>query len=274
MSSQLPLLKIPEGLSKRARGKNIWTVVESYYNLKVFNTEGCFHKTKIIQIFSSIFPISTAGAWRRIKEMVDHGVLRKEGDHYSLISYDRLFEKLGYDLSWNQKGRRRGSFRIIKISTKFIKAFLLYVALEELRLNLDRQRRNVKRMANRLSIPIKNLEKIHIDAKINILNDLQSLAYIDLRGKRNSKPVNNPDVTISCKGFSRLMGYVSSAAGWGLLRKMEENGLIRIVKRQILVDCNVALAKDEYEKVRQNPCYFLSRGMLYFNYTNKITLCS
>ena len=72
------ILKVPEGLYKRANEKGLLKEVLFYYQLKSLNIEGRLYSGEISKTLKSVFNIPEGSVWKKIKNLVSIGFLKKQ----------------------------------------------------------------------------------------------------------------------------------------------------------------------------------------------------
>lgn len=165
-----------------ARKKGILSQVVCYYKLKTQNVEGYFGSVLKLSIQMGV---SERTLRRWFKELINLGLMYKDGAGYGLVSYDRLFSILGY--------RTQNRFKIFKIIAKYTantSDLITAITKCEIRFNEAKQRYAINRKLRPKDRPDNNLDV-------------------------------NTDITLSCKGLSSLMGY-SKTTGHRLEVKLKE----------------------------------------------------
>jgi len=247
MNSPLVHVKVPEGCLARAREQEILRDILFYYQLKTLNIQGHFWSSEI-KTFARRFNLGRSTVWLKIKRLRELGLLNKDRDSYTLVKYDVLYRKLGYNVQRNFKqGKlRKGSFKLFLIASECVNKLLLYVAREELRLNKQRQLykafRNCKgdRKCDTDNLTAK---KVYLERKFE--DNITQSIDLSLQGQYTSAYENakngdpgsgsfNPDVNISCAGFARLLGYTTASQGHYIQRALMREGLIRVRRRKAL----------------------------------------
>lgn len=276
MNSPLIRLKVPQGLVKKANQLKVWNDVLFYYKMKSLRVEGSFHKSEVVKVVSGRFGYSEPSIWRKLRKLIDLGYVFKVGDHYCLVSYDVLFKKLGFTLVETKKKKRSG-FPIFRIESRDLNNFLDYIGLEEIKSSFFRQRKSLKSSEHIGLIQNHSLEtfkqmfrKSNINQKIDSLLDLKSLSYLIAKGVQDVSLKQNLDITISCFGISRLLGFLSPSTGYAIERRLEELGLIQIRRRKFLVECNPLLVEKVYQSLKHIPNFILKENKVYLIYTNEL----
>lgn len=189
-------VKVPEGSVRRAVSLGLKSELLSYLKLKTINYQGYFNNGSDIREISNKLRISTRTVNRWFVRLLEAGWMYKENNKYGLISYDRVWESLGYDLSINRKLGRKGMFKIYKIQANDIN--LLSIVKEEIKSNQSRQAYVIKRKLTQ------NLADTKVD---------------EVRG-----------ISLSCSSVGGLLGYRKSS-GFSL-----EKGLKRRYPNSVYID--------------------------------------
>jgi len=283
------LLKVPEGLIKRANGLNLLSDIIFWYQLKSLNIEGRIVKGNIEKALCAKFNYSKPSIWRKIKTLEELSWIKKLDNEYKLISYDLLFCKLGYcyDSKINYKSYsklitkdKKPKFKIYKISTSNLKYFFEYVAYEDIKQNFKKQAFTIiHTIKNNSHLPIyqsiiqKNLlNKVKLN-KIDSFNQLNQYIIENRKNREFWNQTSECDITLSCQGVANLLGYSSSQTGYNIQNKLEELGLLQIEKRKVLIDPNLLLAPITRKEISNNSPKFVITdfGLFYYN-TNKLNL--
>jgi len=291
-------LKVPEGIVKRANQLGIWVDVVFYYQLKSLTIEGILRKGEIEPILVSRFNLTRPSIWRKLKRLVDLGLVKKEKDFYKLYNYDKLFHVLGYWLGKktyykNEKRvSRLGRFKIWHISVDCLSNFLEYITRQEIELNYKRQLYKISQTLkqddflldlipkNKLKVSLTKTKSLDfIKDQLNI-NDLveksikaKTISYNEAKiGEDYYSKQSNIDLTLSCSGLARLLGFKSAASGYKLEQRLKELGLLIIKKRKILIEKNPLFANQLYEKVKNIRNYVLADNQLYYYLPNQLVL--
>lgn len=285
MKNNKPLiLKIPEGLVKKANQQGILNEVIFWYKLKSINIEGKLEKNKLFYFLSQEFNLSFSAVWKNFNKLLKLNCIIEYKDYYQIIKYDEFFSIIGFGIRDKfSYGFINGyneiiKIKIFKIINTDLKHFLEYIIYEEIKLNFQRQAyqilQKIKQNKEFLlqSIPKKTLNEI----KLNNINSFNLINYYLIDQNKNEKfwiKENDYDITISCFGLSKLLGYTSSQTGFAFLRKLRDLNLIFIKTRKILIEINDYFAKILYEKYKKiSSKYVLEQGRLYYYNTNKIIL--
>jgi len=291
-------LKVPEGIVQKANQLGIWVDVLFYYQLKSLNVEGVLKKGEIEPILIDRFNLTRPSIWRKIKRLINLGLLIKTENFYKLCSYDSLFFILGYSLEekiyykGDKKLRRKGNFKIWQIAVDKLKSFLENIARKEIELNYQRQLYKISQTLkqdeyllklipkNKLKVNLVDLESLDLIKNLLNINNLveksfkaKQISYLEAKnGESYYSTQSNIDVTLSCNGLAKLLGFKSAASGYKLEQKLKKLGLISIKTRKILIETNPLFASQLYEKVRSIKNYVLNNGRLYYFLPNQLVL--
>lgn len=197
------IVKVPEGLLKKANSEGILHLVQFWYLLKSKENSGHFKELKDIHKHSKETLSST---YKKVNKLIKLNWIKKDSVGYKLVSYDTLFGLLGYNMVLKEckKGFRRGKFKIFKIK---ISDFKQSIYLQEIKLNFQRQKYQIAKK-------LLTQKRAKVDATKRV----------------------NKEVTLSVRGISRIFGLKSSSAGHKIEKFLEEINLISIIKRPVLSD--------------------------------------
>jgi hypothetical protein len=262
LSLQQSYIKVPEGLPKICRNRGIYTSVLFWYKMKSIKQTGLFSKENLVLEIQKNFNISKSTIYSHISILKKLHFIRESYTHYSLISYDKLFALLGYDLSLKRlkKGYRKGNFAIDKIDTSFdIENLKERIDCGELKLNLRRQ----FHIVNSSMSPIKEAlvykesensityNGLNIKLRLNKVETADNNINISIRDnfviKDNEKTINLIQ-GISSKGIAKILGLRSTKSVHDLKIKSINKQLIHIYHQNIILK--------EY-------CDFLDEAMLH-----------
>lgn len=143
-SEPLFFLKIPEFLIKHAREMKInISHIQAWYILKSINIQGLLGRKEALSALEKYFVPKTS-----FNKLISQDMLvlerRCKEKKYRLISYNKFFEILGYDLTpkRTKQGKfiRKGEFRVIKVETgKLLPNFRNEIAKHDLHLYINRK---------------------------------------------------------------------------------------------------------------------------------------
>lgn len=228
MNFELDYIKVPEGLSRRCRKRGIYTSILFWYKLKPIKKTGMFPKETFISTIQSYYNLSQPTIYRHLKILKELGCIKENSKFYSLISYNKLFHILDYNLTFKQckKGFRKGNFAIDKIDNVDIPNIKERIDCGELKLSLRRQKFIVGSTMSKIKDTV-------------IKKDSSKIFYDGLNMKINHKPVN-PIIGISSKGICRLVGLKSTKSAHDLKTRSVQNQLLYIYHQEIILKekCN------------------------------------
>ncbi len=269
--------------------------LEFYYQLKVLNEEGYFKKGNITPQIQQHYKLSQSSIWRKIRRLLNLGLIRKGKSGYRLVRYDTLFTVLGYDLSFNYKRNRIGNFKIFKVDLNKIDHWILYIAKEEIDLNFDRQAFRIwkkirkdnhfKQLLRKERTQLHSLRDIRsfIERLYNQTDKVDHLKevefskniqrYIDLTAKDSStdKIPINLDITLSNWGISKLLGYKTTLKGFQIQKLLNKMNLIKSQKREVYLG-TTSLTLNEFRKKYKDPLFRLDGSSIYRVLPNKIVV--
>lgn len=280
-------IKIPQECFKRSKDNNILNQVEFYYKLKMLSRNGYFEKGRVISTINKHIKQSDANIWKKIKELVQTGLCYNHSQGYRLVSYDKLFEKLGYDLVKSKN--RRGTFKIHKVPTKLISDVRSTIAFVDLRENLNQQTNRAfynLHKDKRYQYTEKNLHSATLKEKRSILNSVvkSNVRMIELNDEaittqklyeaRSNKDMQqlfcNPDVTLSLKGVCRILGFSNTSSAHATIKRLQHYKMIEVEKRRIRIG-SCALSYAEYLK-DYSDLYIMEGNVLFRRLPNKISV--
>lgn len=281
MNNPTKILKVPEGLVRKANIKGIWPDILFFYQLKSLNIDGTIKKGNIESELSMKFQISKSSVWRKIGRLVKLGLLRVDKDCYKINKYDILFNLLGYNLKEKIYYRkdikivRKGNFKIFKISINNLGSFLEHIAYQEIQLSFQRQIFKSNRKSKLRNLIQKN--KLNSTSNLGLFRDFSfikdTLKEDYLLGKFLDQN-NYSGITLSCSGVAKLLGYLSSSSGFFLEKKLEKLGLLRVENRKILLDVNPLTSSQFYFKMKKDITNLVldDNSFLYYYLPNQLIL--
>lgn len=263
-------IKIPEGLIRKANEKGLFSHLKYYYILKCNRISGFFEDKDILLCFKKDCGLSEGTAKNEIRKLISLNWIRKEFNGYSLIKYDKLFEYFNYnlDLKYNKNNNtiRKGKFKIFKIEiTKIKESFGRHlenhVCLEELKLNLNRQK----------YVLLKKLRKTGFKSliqktKIGHCFDIKEI--IDLTISNGI----NLDISLSIRKISDILGFKSPSKGYKIQKFLEFNGYIGITRRKNEFISNAWDMMNMYNTLKRKikGGLYIKGGILYYTAPNLI----
>lgn len=205
LRSPLSQLKVPEQLFKKANERGLFSLLQYWYKLKCLNIEGYF-KGNYTSFIAQKLNISIKTAYAIIAKMIELKWIVKQSNGISLVKYDLLWKHFDLVRSYTSK------FKIFKVQST-LKYFVEYVAAEEIRLNLQRQNYVLDKKINKLNAKL----KVTLDADKKLIESELGILY---------------DVTLSCRGIARLLGFKSPSIAYKLEQSLYNLGIISIQKRK------------------------------------------
>lgn len=276
IKNKVEILKVPEGLFKKANLQGVLLDIEFWYRLKSLNKEGSLKKGYIEEVISEEFLMSFSSVWRKINRLIKLGWIKKEKTEYLLIKYDKLWDSLGYDLTSNNNKKRLGNFKINKIKNNSynLKYFLKIVAYEDIKNNLRQQRfviRNFLKKEKYFELIPKNIwEKIKVLDQsgfyelFNFLIDSKKYSFLE-----NKNFLNKVDSSLSSFGISKILGFKSSFSGHFWQKELEKENFIKIFKRDYILEVVKIDGEKIYQKLKSTiPNLVFKDNLLYFNFNN------
>ena len=269
-------LKIPRKLHNFCKKKKCLNEVVTYYQLKIINSSGYFKGTTIVsRMISSGICNTESSCYYKLNKGIKLGVIKKTQKGYQIVSYDDMFEMLGYDMQYNYKKKRKGFFKIYKIqelNIKSVKSWVQYVdirdSLRQQRLTLYQSLRNHKTHPVPLShytqsdcreILNQFVSKDPVQFYDDFRDDLNGYIYSLMSGKSEYKRDLNLDITLSLKGVCRILGLTNISSARDILESLSLTGFLEVTRR---------LVKTEIDS--PNIYYKMVRGERYANLSNKI----
>jgi len=280
-------IKIAEKTYRNAKDLNILNEVVWYYQFKALNDHGFFKSGQVSQQTTTL-NISTSTLWRRINKLISVGLMKKHRNGYQLISYDKLWTLLQYDMSvtTGRNGRKRfGSFKIHKITVSKstfnnIKEWIAYVDLRD---NLNKQThaafnkiikdkryrhaaisRTVILSAKKAAL--KNQFRNNVQTIRLYDETIESSKYDEFNQKQKHQLVN-PDITLSLYGIMNLFGLSNTSSAHNIVQRLKSIKLIDVKQR--IVPISLSIDFESFKKIAHN--HFQRDGVLYRRLPNLIT---
>lgn len=238
MTYELDILKFPEGLFKIARDNKMLKPLVFWYKLKPIYKSGRFEIKSFNKTVQSFYKISRTNIKFHIDILLKCGLIKKHGNYYQLVSYDKLFKHFGYDLKFN--GKRKGTFKIDNVDIEYIPVLEDRVDCGEMKLNIDRQMCCLKEIApdevvsNSYVIKDVRNELFYDMTNIQLTKETISNAVKNLyEYKTSSGKYQNLVTGISCRGLCRLLGFKSTKSVHDLKYRAFKHGLIELINQTI-----------------------------------------
>lgn len=217
----LNFIKCPVGLVKKANEQDLLSPLLFYFQLKGINKTSSFNKEEFYQICRNYTNLSKSAIYTNITKLKELTWIKEINNKIILCKYDYLFQYFGFDLTLRKrKGlkNRKGTFKILKISTSRIKQLFLEICKLEIKQNILTQYRA-------LNYKVKLLRK-----KSSLSNKLVDNSNI---ARKFLKSQINFDITLSARGISRILGFKSPCTGFSIAKKLELQGDILYQNRQV-----------------------------------------
>ena len=187
MFSPLHIIKVPEGCRRASCAAGLESEVIIFFKLKSIRVDGFFKTGINLSQITSKLDTTERTVRRWFTKLEECGFAYRNDNGIGLISYDRLYTRLGYDMSIkrNRNGKTRvGSFKIYKIDALDVKHIGSAITAEEIRLNQSRQEYMIK------------------------------MKHLPMPSKQPDTNIGNKcERSISCSGVAKLLGYKSSSSG-------------------------------------------------------------
>jgi len=262
-------LKFPHGLTKVCREKKLLTLVKFWYQLKKQSTNGYLSKGSL-----SSLNCHHSQFWPKLKKLSQLGYIRLYKNGYALVSYDCLWKSLGYTYSFKRKEEtieRRNNFRILKVSDTEID----YVWDELDRLLVFNSFKRQEKATSTVTTTMPKYTKEYINGSLNHVYSViidgsieqKAESALNLFKFKNA----NLDVSLSCKGFARILGYKSSYSG-----HLHQHKFYEPVKRcvKVITEWNDYFGKETVKQLRSlhhRPFFYdKSSGGIYLQLCNQI----
>lgn len=239
MTYELDKLKFPEGLFRTARDNKMLKPLVFWYRLKPIYSSGKFEIKSFVRTVQSFYKISRTNIKFHMDILLNCGLIKKYGNYYQLISYDKLFKHFGYDVSFN--GRRMGNFAIDNVDVEFIPVLEDRVDCGEINLNLYRQGYCLQEIASdevvsKTGYVMKDVrnEFFYDMTNTQLSKEAISSAVQNLyKYKTPSGKIQNIVTGISCRGLCKLLGFKSTKSVHDLKYRSVKHGLIELVNQTI-----------------------------------------
>jgi len=239
------ILKVPEGIVRKANEVGVLSNLLFYYKLKSIKIDGFFKIETAIKEIQAYTKLSIPNIYKQINALRYLKWIKKDKTGYSIINYDSLFEKMGYSVELKEIGDtgafRKGTFKIFKVLSAHLDKFITYIAYEEIKLSLNRQRYRLKKKLGQDSRFDALIQKQKMEFKLwndgfwSSLTKFESIKEQINRYLGDNKSINL-DITLSTRGISRILGFKSSSKGYRIEKELEKLKLIQIIKRNIVFD--------------------------------------
>lgn len=262
------VLKFPHGLTKVCRERKLLTLVKFWYVLKAQSTNGYFPKGSLSNLDCN------SQLWPNLRKLVKFGFIRPYKNGYALVSYDKLWKCLGYTYSFKRKGftlERRNNFRILKAPSTEID--FVWEELDRLLVNDC-----FKKQEKAVSTVLTTMPKYTKEYINGSLNHVYSVTMDGTMEEKACSALNlfqsqkvNLDVSLSCKGFARILGFKSSYSG-----HKHQHQFYEPVKRcvKVITEWNDLMGIEAVKQLRKlyhRPFFYdKSSGGIYLTLCNQI----
>lgn len=268
-------LKIPEHCYSRSKGQGIVNDVEFFYQLKLINIQGFFERGTVSTLN---LPYSKPSIWRKIKRLVDLNLIRHNSNGYQLVSYDTLFQHLGYDLSRN--GIRNGSFKIHRIPYTQCSNIKDLLAFIDIRDNLNKQTHQAYLNFNRTNqyagqkLYCSDIrDKRHTLSNLARKNTVQMINSNDNNVMLHQMGIEsthcNPDITLSLKGLCNLLGLSNTSSANAIVDRLVAQKRLNVRTRQLFLE-TTTLTYTEF-KSEYDGRHIYKEGAIFRTLPNLIT---
>lgn len=265
------LLKVPENSFARCNQQGVLKDYLIYLKLKAQCIDGAFICDQWHTICTTL-NLSVTMLRKYIKRLKDLGWLIKQEKHYQLISYDKLWKQLGYQLkdTCGIKG-----FKIFKIDTTNLNQLDLKIIVKEIKTNFLKQEASIIK-AQKKKIA-STTDSVSIARKLckNLRKSFDRKRYFkyQLSSIRNHKlPLINFDITLTCAKLALLLGYKTAMSGYYIEQRLKSEELASIVNRKLLIMRNIPYVV--YQSLGLSSCYSYKEGNLYKQLPNLISFLS
>lgn len=279
-------LKIPCQCYSKSKDANLLNDVIFYYQIKSINDHGFFKNNTLIKQINQHTEYATSTIWRKVKRLQENHLMTKHNNGYHIASYDKLFNILNYDLTWN--GKRKGNFKIHRIPLDQIDDVKSWLAYVDVRDNLNKQvkiaykkllkDKRYQYTGKSLHCASKKYKQYQLDqiAKSPVqmvkFNDDTKLAYqlsqANQRANQHDK-MCNPDVTLSLKGICRILHLSNTSCAHKIIQRLKQFNMIDTIKR-IAPYKTTHMSYQQYLKIAHK--YLLIDGVLFRRLPNKLIL--
>lgn len=246
--------------------------------LKSVSPHGSFSKGSVGPTIQSHFDISAASLWRRMKRLVELGWVRNHKLAYHLTSYDDVWKDLGYDLKRTKRNTLSfplSRFRLVN--------FRQQCAQHDLHINLKRQSDNVRKNLQHAGLrkddyaAMQNCDTYELKQRLDELGEKRPVDIVrsheesvlseqlEKASEISEVPRCNIDITLSCKGFAKLIGLKSASSGHRIIKTLQQAKLIDVRHRIACLGI-----KHPLRAMPTGSQYWLEGGMIMKQLPNKL----
>ena len=272
-STPQTVLKVPQGLWKKANETGYLDSFVFYMQLKTLNPQGAFRKDQIIAIIKEKFGFCQSAIYKKVDKLIAQGFARKDGAGTLQIKHYNTVWSIIFNVE--EKSTYKGMFKLFKFKAEHINDLEAQVSYLELKYNFDQQGYRIKEAEKSTSSGNKKnkdaaskdvLKNITIEQRENnkAIQEFLSAKHGEIMS------VYNPEITITCLGFADLMGYKSGSKGYHLEQRLKELGLIDIETRT--EPYKMCSSMDEFKSMNLCGAFFLMAGYIYKVLPNLLTL--
>lgn len=275
-------LKIPKDCFRRSKDRNILTDVCFYYELKTISDNGFFAKGTLNSLHKEL-EYSQSNIWKRLARLVKLKLIKQNANGYQVVSYDQLFEVLGYDLTPTET--RRGTFKIHRVPLQQCKHIKDLLAFLEIRDNLKSQvyrafnnlRRTDQYTGQKLYCANNEDRKKYLNEYANknyvqmiVSNDqnIELCNMLEAFGKGKSTHCN-PDVTLSLQGICNLLGLSNTSCAHLIINRLVAQKRLTSTRREAFIE-TTTLTYTEF-KAKYSDQYTMRNGMIFRTLSNQLT---
>lgn len=261
-------IKVPQSSYKMANEQGILKEYLFWYSLKGINIEGVFCRGEIIEKVKSRVDLSESNIRAKFSKLEKLGwITRSNNGGISLSKYDVVWNTLGI-----HKMSRDGIkiFRIItggdicdiqsKIELEEIKDCLLKQSFA-----VSTSFVNQKLGEDTVSKPSVVNKKIRRKLLKNV--DFAKMFVLQNKNILKSKSKINYDITLSCMGVAKLLGYTSAMQGYLIEQKLKKFGYLEVEKRLVYIgDASI------YGRYLPSGYFITGTGKVMKQLSNKLTV--
>lgn len=276
-------VKVPHDSFRLANEQGILNDYLFYIQLKNLTTNGYLKRGNTIPLIRSRYSLSESQIRKKLSNLVKSGFIIKNKGNYWLVSYDKVWSKLGVEFLANGQVKEN----LFKILPEELNNLTEFITLNEIKLNFKKQysqayknyhcdpffknnqdKKNGKNIDKHSFIEEKqkSISIVHLIKKGE--RDQFCTAYELVKEGEKTNKHCNLDVTVSCLRLAQIMGYNNAMAGFYLEKRLKRLGVIEVENRKIAL--TALMSQESFEKAKFAPSYSYSNGILYKQLPNKI----
>ena len=270
MNNPCILLKVPEQSFFRCNQQKKLNDYIFWLKVKSLSIDGAF-KPKHFTYIADQLHLSISMVRKYIKRLLDLEWIVKQEESYQLISYNRLWVQLGYDV------RDLGitDYLIFKVKVTELSQLRLSIIKEEIKTNFLKQKTSILKKELKNVVLLSDSEKMQEKLCKNVKKRIDQIIKSGWKNQLNIirkhiQPLINYDVTLSCEGLAKLLGYNTAMSGWSIEQELKNNCLAKITNRVLLVAKDISY--QIYSSLDLPNSFFYKDGSLYKQLPNLITL--